>query len=156
MYIFDLTTPDQPQLLSQYDHILSCDPVVVEGDYAYVTLYSGGVCHVDTNQLEVIDIKDLKSPQLLSVYPMTSPHGVGIDNGTLFICDGNDGLKIFDANDPLAITQHSLAHYGSINALDVIPINGVAMMIGADGIYQYNYSDVKNIKLLSQIPIVKQ
>ena len=156
MYIFDLTTPDQPQLLSQYDHLMSCDPVAVEGDYAYVTLYSGGLCHVATNQLEVIDIKDLKSPQLVSVYPMTNPHGVGIDHGTLFICDGDAGLRIFDANDPLTITQHSLAHYDSINALDVIPINQVAMMIGADGIYQYDYSDVKNIKLLSQIPIVKQ
>jgi hypothetical protein len=156
MYIFDLTTPDQPQLLSQYDHILSCDPVAVEGDYAYVTLYSGGLCHVDTNQLEVIDIKDLKSPQLVSVYPMTNPHGVGIDNGTLFICDGDAGLRIFDASDPLTITQHSLAHYDSISALDVIPINQVAMMIGSDGIFQYDYSDVKNIRLLSQIPIGKQ
>ncbi len=156
MYIFDLTTPDQPHLLSQYDHLMSCDPVAVEGDYAYVTLYSGGQCHNATNQLEVIDIKDLKSPQLIKVYPMTNPRGVGIDNGTLFICDGNAGLRIFDANDPLTITQHSLAHYDSINALDVIPMNRVAIMIGSDGIYQYDYSDVKNIKLLSQIPIVKQ
>ena len=156
MYIFDLSTPDQPQLLGQYDHMMSCDPVAVEGDYAYVTLYSGGLCHVDTNQLEVIDIKDLKSPHLVSVYPMTNPHGVGIDQGTLFICDGNAGLRIFDASDPMTITQHSLAHYDSINALDVIPINHIAMMIGSDGIYQYDYSDVKNIKLLSQIPVVKQ
>src|SRR5260221_981474 len=29
MYIFDLTTPDQPHLLSQYDHLMSCDPVAV-------------------------------------------------------------------------------------------------------------------------------
>jgi len=156
MYIFDLTTPDQPQLLSQYDHIMSCDPVAVEGDYAYVTLYSGGLCHVDTNQLEVIDIKDLKSPRLVSVYPMTNPHGVGIENGTLFICDGDAGLRIFDASDPLTITQHSLAHYDSISALDVIPINRVAIMIGSHGIFQYDYSDVKNIRLLSQIPIGKQ
>ncbi len=156
MYIFDLTMPDQPQLLSQYDHIMSCDPVAVEGDYAYVTLYSGGLCHVDTNQLEVIDIKDLKSPQLVSVYPMTNPHGVGIDNGTLFICDGDAGLRIYDASDPLTISQHSLAHYDSISALDVIPINRVAIMIGSHGIFQYDYSDVKNIRLLSQIPIGKQ
>jgi hypothetical protein len=155
MYIFDVSTPDQPTLVSQYDHILSCDPVVVEGDYAYVTEYSGGICHVDTNQLEVIDIKDLKAPTLISTYPMTNPHGLGIDNGTLFICDGDAGLKIFDASDPRSISQHSLAHYDKINALDIIPLDHVAMVIGSDGIYQYDYSDVTNIKLLSQIPIPK-
>ncbi len=156
MYIFDLTTPEQPKMISQYDHILSCDPVVVEGDYAYVTLYSGDVCHVDTNQLEVIDIKDLTAPTLVKIYPMTNPHGLGISKGTLFICDGVDGLKIFDATDPLSISDHSLAHYAKINALDVIPFNNIAMMIGSDGIYQYDYSDVKNIKLMSVIPIAKR
>ncbi len=156
MYIFDLTKPDQPTLISQYDHILSCDPVVVEGDYAYVTLYSGSGCHVETNQLEVIDIKDLAAPTLVKIYPMTSPHGLGISDGILFICDGVDGLKIFDASDPFSISAHSLAHYDKINALDIIPFNHIAMTIGSDGIYQYDYSDVKNIKLLSQIPIAKQ
>ncbi len=156
MYIFDMTTPEQPTLVSQYDHIQSCDPVVVEGDYAYVTLYSGGICHVETNQLEVINIKDLKSPTLVKVYPMSNPHGLGIDHGTLFICDGDDGLKIFDASDPLTISQHSIAHYNNINALDIIPLDHVAMMIGSDGIYQYDYTDLNKVKLLSKIAIVKE
>jgi len=56
----------------------------------------------------------------------------------------------------MVISQHSLAHYDSISALDVIPINRVAIMIGSHGIFQYDYSDVKNIRLLSQIPIGKQ
>ena len=156
MYIFDLSTPDQPKLISQYEHIQSCDPVVVEGDYAYVTLYSGDLCHVDTDQLEVIDIKDLTKPTLVKIYPMTNPHGLGISNGTLFICDGVDGLKIFDATDPLSITDHSLAHYDKISALDIIPFDNIAMMISSEGIYQYDYSDVKNIKFLSHISIAKQ
>jgi hypothetical protein len=150
-----MSIPSQPSLVSIYNHIQSCDPVVVDGNYAYVTLYSGGICHVKTNQLEVIDITDLKAPRLVKVYPMTNPHGLGIDHGTLFICDGDDGLKIFDASDPLTISEHSLAHYGRINALDIIPLDHVAMMIGSDGIYQYDYADVKNIKLLSKISIVK-
>jgi hypothetical protein len=156
MYIFDLTDPVRPSLVSQYDHIQSCDPVVVEGNYAYVTLYSGGICHVDTNQLEVIDIQDVKAPVLKSVYPMTNPHGLGINGGTLFICDGDAGLRIFDASDPLTISDHSLAHYDQINALDVIPLDQVAIVIGSDGIYQYDYTDVKNIKLLSHIPAPKR
>jgi hypothetical protein len=153
MYIYDLANPDQPNQLSAYEHIYSCDPVVVEGDYAFVTLWDGGICHGSTNQLEVIDISNLSSPSLVKIYPFTSPHGLGIDNGILFICDGPDGLKIFDASDVNTITSKQLAHYPGINALDVIPFNNVAMMIGEDGLYQYDYADLKNIKLLSKITI---
>lgn len=155
MYIFDITLPIQPDLLSQYQHINSCDPVVVDGDYAYVTLRGGTVCNSYTNQLEVINIKDLKSPYVEKIYPMVNPHGLGIDKGTLFICDGSAGLKIFDVSDIYKITDNPLAHYDKINAFDIIPYENTAMVIGTDGLYQYDYSDVKKLKLLSKIEIAK-
>ena len=156
MYIYNLSTPENPTLLSKYEHIESCDPVVVEGDYAYVTLYTGDICHNQTDELQVIDIKDLTAPTLVKTYKMTNPHGLGIDNGTLFVCDGSDGLKIFDARDVNKITDNQLAHYSDINAIDIIPFENIAMTIGSDGLYQYDYSDINNIKLLSKIAIVKQ
>lgn len=156
MYILDLAIPEEPSLISQYQHVRSCDPVVVEGDFAFVTLRSGSTCEGFTNQLEVIDLTNLKSPQQVAVYPMTNPHGLGIDQGTLFICDGLDGLKAYDATNVKAISQNQLAHYKNIQALDVIPFQQVAMVIGKNGLYQYDYSDLKNIKLLSQMPIVNQ
>lgn len=156
MYILDLQTPTQPTIISHYTHLRSCDPVVVEGDYAYVTLRSGSTCEGFTNQLEVIDIRDLKTPTVVKIYPMTNPHGLGIDQGTLFICDGADGLKAYDAKNAPTIMDYPLAHYKNINALDVIPFKNVAMVIGKDGLYQYDYSDIKNIKLISQLPIVNQ
>lgn len=156
MYILDLQTPTQPTIISHYTHLRSCDPVVVEGDYAYVTLRSGSTCEGFTNQLEVIDIRDLKTPTVVKIYPMTNPHGLGIDQGTLFICDGADGLKAYDAKNALTIMDYPLAHYKNINALDVIPFKNVAMVIGKDGLYQYDYSDIENIKLISQLPIVNQ
>jgi hypothetical protein len=153
MHILDISTPESPVKVSTYQHVRSCDPVVVEGDYAYVTLRSGNMCQGFTNQLEVINIKDVRTPQLLKTYPMTNPHGLGIDNSTLFICDGADGLKAFDATDINAIDKNLLAHYKNINALDVIPFNNILMMIGKDGIFQYDYTDPKNIRLLSTISI---
>jgi hypothetical protein len=48
-----------------------------------------------------------------------------------------------------------VAHYNNISALDIIPFENTAMMIGADGLYQYDYTDLKNIKLLSKIAIAK-
>jgi hypothetical protein len=49
-----------------------------------------------------------------------------------------------------------LAHYPGINAFDVIPFNKVAMMIGEDGLYQYDYTNIKDIKLLSKIALAKE
>lgn len=153
MYIYDLADPRTPLLLSKYEHMRSCDPVVVDDSYAYVTLRNGSSCQGFQNQLEVINITNLASPQLVRTYPMTSPHGLGIDNKTLFICDGPDGLKVFNASNVLEIGANQLAHYPAINALDVIPFQNVAMMISSDGLYQYNYADPKNIYLVSKLPI---
>ena len=40
MFIFNLKKPAVPEFLSRYNHITSCDPVVVQGKYAYITLHS--------------------------------------------------------------------------------------------------------------------
>jgi hypothetical protein len=153
MHIMDVSSPESPVKLSTYQHVRSCDPVVVDEKYAYVTLRSGTSCQGFTNQLEVIDVSNLSSPQLLKTYAMTNPHGLGIDDETLFICDGNDGLKAFDASDINTIDKNLLAHYKDIDAKDVIPYNDNLIMIGEDGIFQYDYSNPKEIKLLSTIAI---
>lgn len=153
MYIVDVSSPEAPVTLSTYAHVRSCDPVVVEDNYAYVTLRSGTTCQGFTNQLEVIDIADLSAPQLLKSYPMTNPHGLGIDDNTLFICDGDDGLKAFDASDIYRIDQRMIAHYKDIRAVDVIPFHDILMMIADDGVYQFDYSDPANMKMLSKIGI---
>jgi hypothetical protein len=153
MLIYDLKDEENPSLISRYAHVRSCDPVVVEGDHAYVTLRNGSMCGGFTNQLEVINISNLKSPYVEKICPMTNPFGLGIDNGTLFICDGTSGMRVLDATDITKICESPLAHYEGIHALDIIPFQKVAMMIGNDGLYQYDYSNLKEIKLLSVLPI---
>jgi hypothetical protein len=156
MHILDISTPESPVKVSTYEHIRVCDPVVVEDTLAFVTLHSGTECQGFTNQLEVINIKNLSFPQIVKTYPMTNPQGLGIDNNTLFICDGDAGLKIFDAENINQIDQHQLAHYYDINAFDVIPFNNLLMMVGSDGIFQYDYSNPKDIKFLSKIAVVHE
>ena len=152
MMVYDISIAGNPEFVSDLDHVRSCDPVVVEGDYAYVTLRSTNQsCAGWTNQLDVIDISDIVNPVLIKSYPMTSPHGLGIDNGTLFICDGNDGLKVYDATDPNAIDDNMIDHFKDINTFDVIPYSGLLLMIGDDGLYQYDYTDAGDINLLSVI-----
>lgn len=153
MLIYDVSDPVKPVLVSQYDHITACDPVVADGDYAYVTLRTGTRCANGQNLLEVIDISSITSPYLVKSYPMYNPHGLGIDGNLLFICDGAAGLKIFDKSDPLDIINKKIAHYPDFLTFDVIPVKGILMLVGEDGIYQYNYSDPKNIVQISHIPI---
>lgn len=156
MFIYDNSNPSAPVQISQYSHITSCDPVVVEGDYAYVTLRNGTPCQGFTNELQVVDISNLSAPSLVKTYSMYNPHGLGIDNGILFICDGTAGLKVYDANDIHAIDMNLLRHYGSVQAYDVIPLStrNILIMIGANGVYQYNYSNPEDIQMISEIPVI--
>jgi hypothetical protein len=154
MLVYDIASPAAPVYVSEFNHVNSCDPVVVEGDYAYVTLRSGTECNGFTNQLDVVDISSITTPFLVKSYPMYNPHGLGIDNAILFICDGDAGLKVYDATDPMEIHNHKIAHYPDIHAFDVIPLGGIALMIGADGLYQYDYSNIENLLLISHIPVV--
>jgi hypothetical protein len=153
--IWDNKVPSAPKYISRLDHARACDPVVVENDIAYVTLRSVsnfGVCGAAlANQLDVIDVSNPASPILKKVYPMESPYGLGIDNKKLFICEGKKGLKTFDATNILDIKQ--LQHFKDMDAYDVIPLNKNLMMIGKDGLYQYDYSNPNDLKLLSKIGV---
>ncbi len=152
MLIYDISNPASPSYISTFEHIKSCDPVVIEGNYAYVTLRTGTVCNGE-NTLQVVDVSSPANPYLIKSYPMFNPHGLGIDNHTLFVCDGEAGLKVYDATDPQAILENQLAHFGNIKTYDVIPSDGLLMLIGDDGLYQYDYSNLDSLQLISSIPI---
>jgi hypothetical protein len=154
MIIYDLTNPANPSYISTYNHVRSCDPVVVEDNYAYVTLRAGNLCGEATSQLDVINVSNIQNPKWEQSYPMEEPYGLGIDNKTLFICDGSAGLKVFDAENPKSLVK--IAWFKEVNAFDVIPFNGLLMMIGTDGLYQYDYTGPENISQLSYIPIHSQ
>jgi hypothetical protein len=153
MRIYDISIPNSPLYLCDFWHMTGCDPVVVQGNYAYITLRGGNNCGNNVNQLVVVSIENITKPVELKTYPMEGPYGLGIDESTLFICDGDAGLKVFDVADPLNINKHLLAQFPDIQAFDVIPVHGILIMIGDDGLYQYDYSNVKDIKFLSKIGV---
>ena len=151
MLIYGTTNPNAPEYISSVNHLTACDPVVVQDNYCYVTIRSGTTCMGELNQLDVIDISDLYNPVLKQSFQLTNPHGLGIDGNNLFICDGSAGLKIFNATDPLTCGNNLIKKFGDIQATDVIPFDNTAIVIGDDGIYQYDYSDINNLTLLSSI-----
>ncbi len=155
MFIYNIDAPATPAYVSEFQHVRTCDPVVAEGNYAYVTLRSGNTCDGFTNELDVLDISTVTNPVLKAAFPMTNPHGLGIRDNVLFICDGDAGLKVFDATNPLIVGNAPLATFPNIQAFDVIPLSQILLMIGEDGLYQYDYSDLQNIHQISFIPVVQ-
>lgn len=155
MLIYDISNPQAPERKSTYSHVRSCDPVIVDDTLAYVTLRTGTNCGGSVNNLDVVSIKNLSSPQRIISYPLTNPHGLGKDGNLLFICDGAAGLKIFDATNPRTITSNLRFAYPNIKTYDVVPLGDVLILIGDDGLYQYDYSNPASIRLLSTIPVVK-
>jgi len=153
MVVYDITIPLVPQRKTFFSHARSCDPVVVDDTLAYITLRTGTNCGGTSNTLSVVNVRNLDSPKLVSIYSMVNPHGLGKDGDLLFICDGSAGLKVYDASDPKSISSHLIFTYPNINAYDVIPIGNVLVLIGNDGLYQYDYSNVQSIRLLSSILI---
>ncbi|MDA3822068.1 MAG: hypothetical protein PF450_05580 [Bacteroidales bacterium] len=153
LYIMDLRDPKSPYIVSVYRHITSCDPVVVSGDLAYITLRSGNICGASADLLEVIDISDKSDPTKIASYGMTEPYGLGISGSTLFVCEGENGLKVFNITDPYSITSNKLAEFSDIQATDVIPINNTLYTIGDGGFYIYDYTDITDITQVGSILI---
>jgi hypothetical protein len=153
MFIFNVANADVPVPAGQFEHARSCDPVIADDNYAYVTLRSGTECEGFTNQLEIVNLKTNGKPVLEKTYSMKNPHGLSKDGNLLFICDGVAGLKLYNAADVLNL---KLVHeVNDIETFDVIAMNKIALVVTKDGLYQYSYANLPGLQLLSKITIGK-
>ena len=138
--------------------IFPCDPVVADDTYAYVTLNTAikvEQCRrntaVQVNVLNIFDITNIENPSLVAQYEMDNPQGVGVDGDLLFVCEQQFGLKVFDISNPADIQL--VAHLTGFEAHDVITLGGLLLVVGPENVYQVDYSDRNNIRVISQIPI---
>jgi hypothetical protein len=155
MLIYDNSNPGNPAYLSEFAHAQSCDPVFVNDDVAYVTLRDGNACQNFINQLDVLNVSDIRNPTLIRTYPMQNPHGLSVLDETLYLCEGQFGLKVFDVTDKNTISNHRLSWIEKLHAFDVIalPYGNLIMVIGQDGLYQYDATDKSKLVELSRIEI---
>lgn len=151
MFIYSIANPAAPVRQGQFTHARACDPVVADDNYAYVTLRAGTFCTGTNNQLDIVNVQNVLAPTLAKTYPMTNPHGLAKDGDLLFICDGKDGLKVFDASNVLGIRQ--VKHIKDMEAYDAIAWNNHLIVIASDGLYQYSYNTGGDLTLLSKISI---
>lgn len=150
MRIYDISNPLSPVFVSNYSHILSCDPVVVKGNYAYVTLRKGSQCIRGQNQLEVIDISDLSFPKLKKTYPTFNPHGLDVIGDRLILCDGDAGIKFFNIANPLL--PKIIDSFNTMGTYDVIAAAPIHFIVSArQGVYQFTQKN-DSLQMLSLIP----
>lgn len=151
MHIFNVNNPNTPTKVGLFTHARVCDPVIADANFAFVTLRSGTMCQGFTNQLDVVDISTISNPTLLKTYPLTNPHGLSKDGNTLFICDGSDGLKIFNASNVQNLSL--IKTIGNMETYDVIANGGYALVVAKNGLHCIDYRNLNNIQLISTVSI---
>lgn len=149
MFVFDVSNPESPQQLTFFQHLRSCDPVVAENGFAYLTLNTSNQrCFTGTNELQIVDINNLYVPQLVKTLSLTSPLGLDIHNDTLYVCD--QGIRIIQVADKLNSSE--IEHIYDVQARDVICQQGRLIVIGNDGLMQYR-QQASGYQKISTIPI---
>jgi hypothetical protein len=150
MYIYTLENPNIPEFASFSEHVVSYDPVVVQDNYAFITLRSGNRDWWQPSSLQVYDIKDIENPMLITELRLEDPYGLAVKDDLLLICDS--GLKVFDIS---SINDIILLHTIDIKATDVIIKGLLVVVTGEDGLYQYNVNQNKTLTFLSHLSMGK-
>lgn len=148
-YILSVSNPASPVVLANYQHVQSCDPVIADSLYAWVTLNTNqAFCGNNVNELQIVNISNPSSPSLLKRYTMTSPMGLSKNDTALFVCD--NGIKMYDCRNPQNVTL-KYAQY-IVSAYDVIVNDSLVMIIGPQGMAQYRINGWQ-LDPVSTIPV---
>ena len=97
MYVVDIQTPSDPQIVAHYSASTFAQALAVSGDYAYLMLSDGG--------LDVIDISDPQAPSLVSSTLLPGPiNFLTVAADVLYASAGSLGLHIVSVANPAAPT----------------------------------------------------
>ena len=156
MEIFDVSNPSQPRQISSFWHATSCDPVYPIDEVAYVTLRTGDAsnCPGDVNSLVVLDISNINNPTPTQEIEMESPYGLTFFNDKLFVGEGANGLKIFDATDKKNLSLEVFDE--AIEAYDVIhhpTRTDILLVAGPEGLGQYEIEGTDKLSLVSWLEL---
>lgn len=145
MYIYSLENPEMPEYVSSLLHVRACDPVVIYGNYAYVTLRAGRACGGLSSQLDIIDISDLANPTLVKTYGLSGPYGLAADDTYVYICDGTSGLRIIDKQN-----LDDMYQVNSINDIGltydvILSRRKILHITTSEGLYFYDANDITQL-----------
>jgi hypothetical protein len=151
MYVYSLGDPANPKKEGQITHFLSCDPVVSNDSVSYVTLRSFGTTCNNSNRnvLNVYTIKNLYNPGLVKTIDLKSPYGLGLKQKGLYVCEGTNGMTVFQLNDPFNPVR--IKEFKDEIYYDVIPYGDVLIAYVEKGICFFDISNPLEPILLSKL-----
>ena len=152
MLMYDITDAGNPSYINRIEHFRSCDPVVADEVYAYVTLRGGTNCWTDLNELQIIDIQDSQNLSVVGRHILYNPHGLAVIGDHLIVCDGTAGVKVVDIADRTA--PKILGTYPIDFAYDVIVSYPTALVVGEQVMYQYDISNLPELVKISEFDIL--
>ncbi|HEX6333343.1 MAG TPA: hypothetical protein VFZ78_03890 [Flavisolibacter sp.] len=152
VHIVSLADPANPVKLSEAISptvMRRCDPVVAKDSVAYATLRANGSCGGVQSILAVFDIRSITQPVQVEAIPVSEPYGLGYAGNTLYVCDGQLGLLVFDISNeynPVLVRQ-----IPGVDARDVIPYQSTLICWTTSGMSLYDISDPLDPSLLIHI-----
>jgi len=150
VYVLDINNPTSPHQLQKLEHHISCDPVVVQNNFAYSTQrVSATGCgdHWLESALAVYDVTNPNEAELKKEIIMDEPFGLAVEGNWLYVCD--NGIVVFDITDPSDPIRKELVPV--TNPHDII-LNYPYMLVATSTSFElYNYADPLNIHFISTL-----
>jgi len=148
MYIFDRVDPRHPKQIAQIQHARACDPVVVSGPTAYVTLRGNNGCGQAADELLCVNIKEPSQPKIIGVKPMTTPHGLAVKDSRLYVSHGESGYSLVNVSQPASPAVEA-TWPGATR--DFIWTGTTLFVLEDDNVAIYDASNPKEPRLLSKV-----
>ncbi len=135
LQIFEIGNCGLPVARGFAQRFWSNDPVAIEGDRAVVALRNGNVPTAALDgRLMVYDISDRNNPRVMFQHPLAHPVGVALRNGKLYVCDGIDGLLVydFDARNPSSLATSQIQRLADADVVDlaILPYTAGTVLLG--------------------------
>lgn len=149
MYIYSIANPDAPLLLGEARHTRSCDPVVANDNTAFVTLRGNQPCGPAEDGLYIYSITNILSPVLINKQLIPTPHGLGLQDSVLYVCQKNNGMSIYNVTNPSNPVLRKKVTDKVFE--DVICYGNILICYVSTGLALYDISEATNPVLLSEV-----
>jgi hypothetical protein len=149
MYIFDRKDPSTPAEIGRIEHFRACDPVVVSGPVAYVTLRGGNACGESRDVLLCVSVENPTHPVLMGEKELETPYGLAVRDPFLYVSSGENGFKLIDVAKPQE--PEIVAGWLDWPTKDFIWSGDLLYILGLDDLRIYDVSTPSNPVLLATI-----